>query len=315
MKILISGGGAILILWPVLVSGGDIYCRVLGMAFFYAAVALSWNLLALTGSISLGHAAFFGLGAYTSALMSHYTHLSPLVCVALGGLSGMLYGSVWHLAFGRLRGAYYALATLASVEIPRVVVDNWEGFTFGSLGLVGIESLPDVHVGGLVLSLGENLRGQYYLLFMLMALYGLIHHKALASRWGWAIRAVREDEIAAGGIGVNVASVRLGAVTLSALLTGICGALYSHLIGIIEPSLVFSIHLSALPLVLSIFGGRYHFFGPIMGALVLYPADQLLFHAWFPAGHAVLYGLVIILSIIFFPSGVGTWLLRKTASS
>lgn len=315
MKLLISGGGAILILWPVLVSGGDIYCRVLGMAFFYAAVALSWNLLALTGSISLGHAAFFGLGAYTSALMNHYTHLSPLVCVALGGLSGMLYGSVWHLAFGRLRGAYYALATLASVEIPRVVVDNWEGFTFGSLGLVGIESLPDVHVGGLVLSLGENLRGQYYLLFMLMALYGLIHHKALDSRWGWAIRAVREDEIAAGGIGVNVASVRLGAVTLSALLTGICGALYSHLIGIIEPSLVFSIHLSALPLVLSIFGGRYHFFGPIMGALVLYPADQLLFHAWFPAGHAVLYGLVIILSIIFFPSGVGTWLLRKTASS
>jgi branched-chain amino acid transport system permease protein len=285
------------------------------MAFFYAAVALAWNILALTGSISLGHAAFFGLGAYTSALMSHYTHLSPFVCVILGGLSSTIYGSVWHLAFGRLRGAYYALATLASVEIPRVVADNWEGFTFGSLGLVGIESLPDVRMGGVVLSLGEDLRGNYYLLFLVMVLYGLIHRKAVHSRWGWAIRAVREDESAAGGVGVNVGSVRLGAVTLSALLTGICGALYSHLIGLIEPSLVFSIHLSALPLVLSIFGGRYHFCGPILGALALYPADQLLFHAWFPAGHAVLYGLVIILSIIFFPSGIGTWLQRKSPSS
>jgi branched-chain amino acid transport system permease protein len=314
-SVLMSGVAVFLFIGPWCFSGGDIYCRVLGMAYFYAAVAIAWNLLALTGSISLGHAAFFGLGAYTSALTSHYTDLSPYLCVLLGGLAGTLYAVAWHVAFGSLRGARYALATLASVEIPRVIADNWEGLTFGSLGLVGIESLPDIPVGRMVFSVGSSLRGQYIVLLLLMALYGLVHSWAIHSRWGWAMRATREDERAAGTIGVNTGMVRFCAVTLSAFLTGTCGALYSHFIGLIEPSLVFSMHHSAVPLVLSIFGGRFQFYGPILGALVLYPADQLLFHAWLPAGHGALYGLVIVLTLLFFPSGIGAWVEQKIKSS
>jgi branched-chain amino acid transport system permease protein len=272
---------------------------------------MAWNILALTGSVSIGHTAFFGLGAYTSALMSHYTAVSPLLCVLLGGASAMVYGVAWHLALRPLRGARYALATLASVEIPRVIVDNWESLTQGSLGLTGIPPLPELKAGQVVLSIGADLRDQYYLLFFLMAAYGLIHYQAVHSRWGWAIRTVREDETAAETIGVPVDRIRLGAVTLSASLTGICGALYAHLMGLIEPSLVFSLHLSAMPLVLSIFGGRYQFYGPVLGSLILYPADQLLFHSWFPSGHGALYGLMIVLTLFLFPSGIGAWLQQK----
>jgi len=308
---LTGGTGVVLMLWPLFVPGGDLYCRVLGWSFFFAALALAWNILALTGSISIGHTAFFGLGAYTSALMSHYTHLSPFICVILGGASGMVYGALWHFVFKPLRGARFALATLASVEIPRVIVDNWEGLTFGSLGLVGIEAFSGVQPGGMDLSPGESLKSQYYLLLFMMASYLLIHHRAVRSRWGWAMRAVREDETAAGSIGVPVHRIRFCAVTFSAALTGICGAVYSHLMGLIEPSLVFSLHLSAMPLVLSIFGGRYQIAGPVLGSLILYPLDQLFFHAWFPSAHAALYGLVIVLTLIHFPSGIGTWLQKK----
>jgi branched-chain amino acid transport system permease protein len=301
----------LLIVWPFFVQGGDLYCRVLGWAFFYAALALAWNILALTGSISIGHTAFFGLGAYTSALLSHYTHLSPFLCVIVGGVSGMVYGSLWHIVFKPLRGARFALATLASVEIPRVIIDNWEGLTFGSLGLVGIEPFPGVHPGGVNLPPGESLKSQYTMLFLMMLVYLLIHSRAVRSRWGWAMRAVREDETAAGSIGVPVNRIRFSAVTFSAFLTGICGAVYGHLMGLIEPSLVFSLHLSAMPLVLSIFGGRYQIAGPVLGSLILYPVDQLFFHVWFPSAHAALYGLVIILTLIHFPSGIGTWLQAK----
>jgi branched-chain amino acid transport system permease protein len=309
--LLLFGAGGMLVFGPCFFQDGDLYYRVLGLSCFYAALALAWNILALTGSISIGHTAFFGLGAYTSALVSHYTQLPPLLCVALGGVSGMAYGIAWHIAFKPLRGARYALATLASVEIPRVIVDNWEGLTFGSLGLAGIPALPELRAGDAVISLGESLKSQYYFLLLLMAACGLIHYKSIHSPWGWAMRAVREDEMAAGAIGVPVDRIRLGAVMVSALLTALCGAIYGHLMGLIEPALVFSLHLSALPLVLSIFGGRYQFYGPILGSLVLYPADQLFFHAWLPSGHAALYGLVIILTFILFPSGIGAWLQQR----
>lgn len=303
-----------LALWPLAGGPGNIYLRVFGLAFFYATLALSWNLVALTGMVSLGHAAFFGLGAYGAALSDHYWGLSPILTVALGGALGAAYGGLWMVVFRRLRGASFALATLASVEIPRVVIDNWDGLTLGSLGVVGIRKLPSLSLGPYNVSFGTSLSAQYYLLLGAMGLVACLHAAAVYSRWGWAIRAVREDDTAAAALGVNVPAIRAQALVLSALLTGLCGGLYAHLMGLIEPALVFSLHISALPLVLSIFGGRYRVLGPILGALVLYPADQLLFHPWLPSGHAILYGLVIVVALLFFPKGIGSWLQRKCRS-
>jgi branched-chain amino acid transport system permease protein len=304
-----------LMTWPAFITGNALLCRVMGMACLYGAIALSWNILALTGAISLGHAAFFGLGAYGSALCSQYWHWSPYFTIFLGGTIGGIYGLVWHVSFQRLRGAAFALATLASVEIPKVIIDNWDSLTSGSLGMLGIAGLPPLNLGGITLKVDEDSQAQYYFLLIFALLVIYIHAKAVSSRWGWAVRSVREDEIAASTLGVDAPKIRLFALSLSAFMTGLCGAVYAHLMGFIEPALVFSLHFSALPLVLSIFGGRYQAFGPFLGALIIYPADQLLFHSLLPAGHAALYGLIIVISILFFPHGVGEWVQKKAKSA
>ena len=304
-----------LLVWPLLIQDGAIYYQVLGMACLYATLAIGWNIYGLTGAISLGHAAFFGLGAYGSALLQHYFGWSVPLTILLGALTGALYGIFWSVAFHRLHGAYLALVTLASVEIPKVVIDNWDSLTHGSMGLVGIARLPSLRFGGLIIDFGNDLRAQYYLLLLIMFLAGWIHRKAMTSKWGWAIRSLRENETAASMLGVNVFRSRFQALLLSAYLTGICGALYAHLVGLIEPALVFNLHLSGIPLVLSLFGGRYQFYGPILGGLLLYPIDQLCFHPWLPAGHTALYGLMIILTILFSPRGIGAWLQQHLKSA
>lgn len=310
-----SGTTAVLLLaglagWP-LVGRWPVGETVLGLACFYGAVAVAWNLYALTGAISLGHSAFLGLGAYGSALLGYHLGWSPAVTVPLGAGVAVCYAGLWCLGFARLRGVYLGLATLAAVEVPRVIIDNWNSLTLGSQGLVGLPPLPTLTLGPLTLALGTDTRAQYFLLLALLALSLLVHHRALTSRWGWAWRAVRENETAAGLVGVPVWRHRSLALLLSAALTGFLGGIYAHLLGILEPPLVFTLHLSAMPLVFSIFGGRYHLLGPAVGALLLYPLDQIVLRPWLPTGHAVVYGVMVILAILFFPRGVAAWLERR----
>jgi branched-chain amino acid transport system permease protein len=301
----------LLLAWPLLVNNAELYLQVLSMACLYGALALAWNLYALTGSISLGHAAFFGLGAYGSALLELQLHCSPALAIPLGALTGAGYGALLGLVFKRLRGAYLALAMLASVELPKTIADNWDSLTHGSLGLVGIPGLTVLLPGTAGQVPGRELATSYYLLLGLLFLVGWIHKHAMDSKWGWAIRSVRENEVAASMLGIDVFRTRFMALVLSSYLTAVCGAIYAHLVGLIEPSLVFNLHISAVPLVLSIFGGRYQFYGPILGALILYPLDQLIFHPWLPAGHSALYGVVIMLTILFVPHGIAAWLQQR----
>ena len=303
-----------LAVWPLLWRS-PVGETVLGLGCFYGALSLAWNLYALTGAISLGHSAFFGLGAYGSALLTYHLGWSPLWSVPVGAGVAMAYAGLWWVGFARLRGVYLGLATLAAVEIPRVIADNWNSLTLGSQGLVGLTPLPTLTLGLLTLAFGSDTRAQYYLLLGLLAVALLVHHIALSARFGWAWRALRENETAAALVGVPVWRHRGAALLLSAALTGILGAIYAHLLGILEPPLVFTLHLSAMPLVFSIFGGRYHLLGPALGALLLYPLDQLLLRPWLPTGHAAVYGVMVILAILFFPRGVAAWLERREAGS
>ena len=314
-KVLPLVAGVIFLGGPICFPGADLYFLVFGLACFYAALAMAWNILALSGLLSLGHGAFFGLGAYAAVLLEQYWHVPVYPAVLAGGLVGALYGVLWGLAFKKLRGAYFALASLASLEIPRVIVDNWDSLTSGSLGLVGLSRLPGLDLGALHLPVGASLRAQYYFLFAWMVAVGIIHYQAISSRWGWALRAIRENEIAAGVLGVDVFGYRFLALGLSAFITGVCGGLYAHLMGLIEPAMVFSLQLAAFPLVLSFFGGRFAVLGPIVGTLVLYPLDQLVLQPWLPQGHAAIYGLVIILTIFFFPQGLASWLCQRSKTS
>jgi len=277
------------------------------MACLYGTLALAWNLYALSGAISLGHAAFFGLGAYGSALLSHYFHWSPLWTIGLGALASVAFGFLWCLSFRRLRGVYLGLASLAAVEIPKVIIDNWDSLTYGSMGIMGLEGLPSLALGNWEVALGTNLEAQYYLLLTLVMVAALGTRQIMASRWGWALRALRENETAAIAVGIRTNRERAKALLGSSYVTGVCGGLYVHILGLVEPALVFSLHVSALPLIFSMFGGRTRFFGPVLGALILYPLEQLVFQPLFPMGHAGIYGVVIILTILFFPQGISVW--------
>jgi branched-chain amino acid transport system permease protein len=226
-------------------------------------------------------------------------------------VASLVFALLWGFFFRRLRGVYLGLASLAAVEVPKVIIDNWDALTCGSMGMTGLSKLPTLNLGAWQVALGTDLKAQYYLLLILMLLMAIVMRQTMASRWGWALRALEENETAATAIGIASNRERTKALLASAYLTGICGGLYVHILGLVEPPLVFSLHISALPLIFSIFGGRSRFYGPVLGALSLYPLEQLVFQPLFPKGHAGVYGVVIILTILFFPQGISVWKTSK----
>ena len=303
-----AAGVLLLVVWPLLFPEAMQVQQVLGMTCLYATLALAWNIYGLAGAISLGHAAFFGLGAYASALLNHYYHWSPLLTIPVGALAAVAFAVFWNGGFKRLRGVYLGLASLAALEIPKSIVDNWDRLTYGSMGLMGLGRLPTLTLGGFEVDFGLNLKAQYYLLLGIMLAAVMIHRQSISSRWGWTLRALRENETASAMLGIHTNRERAKALVLSAYLAGLAGGLYAHITGLIEPALVFNLHLSILPLVFSLFGGSTLVWGPVLGAFVLYPLEQLCLMPWFPMGHSAVYGLVIILTIFFFPKGIAAWL-------
>lgn len=296
-------GLALLLVLPLLAGGNDYILQVFTHALLLATLALAWNILGISGSISLGHAAFFGVGAYTSGLLCLELGLSSWAAIPMAGLSAMVVAVFVWLFCHRLRGAYFALATLAFVEIPRVLTDNWDGLTRGSLGLLGLPGLPALGSGLHQLDMSAGPLESYYFVLvytlLLLALVTLIFRSNL----GLALQAIRQEETAAESIGIQAQKYRFLALMLSGVFSGITGACYGHLIRYIEPGMVYGLHFSAIPVIFAICGGRFTVIGPALAALVLYPLDQFLFHPLLPAGHEFLYGVVIILAILFLPSG------------
>jgi branched-chain amino acid transport system permease protein len=296
-------GFIILLFLPVLARYSDYVLHVFTHAVLLATLALAWNILGVSGSISLGHAAFFGVGAYGSALLSFDFGLSPWLTIPFGGLLAIGVAFIVGVLCLRLRGAYFALATLAFVEIPKVITDNWDGLTRGSLGLVGLPGLPTLRLGSWSLDISGSPEGTYYLVFCYGLFLVLLMTLLFRSNLGLALQAIREEEVAAEAIGIQVQRYRLLSLVLSGFFTGIGGGLYAHLVRYIEPGLVYGLHFSAIPMIFAICGGRFTVLGPALAALVLYPLDQFVFHPLLPAGHEFLYGIVIILTIFFMPSG------------
>ncbi len=302
----------LLLLLPVLVRHNDYILQVFTHALLLATLALAWNILGVSGSISLGHAAFFGAGAYASALLSLDLGLSVWLTIPLAGFIATGLGLIMGLICIRLRGAYFALATLAFIEVPRVITDNWDELTRGSMGLVGLPGFPSLHLGPWHIDFCSSITASYYLMviyfLVLLGLVGFIFRSNL----GLALEAIREEEIAAEAVGIQANSFRLLSMILSAFFTGISGACYAHLIRYINPGLVYGLHFSAIPMIFAICGGRFTITGPALAALIIYPLDQFIFHPLIPAGHEFLYGAALIFAVLFMPAGLWGRLHRTT---
>lgn len=302
-----TGGATLAVLLPFLLGRSE-YLLYLGtMALVFGLLAQSWNLPAQAGLISFGHAAFFGVGAYASALMSLRLHLSPWIGLLAAALLASAFGLAAAGVAGDLTGPYFSLATLAMAEILRVIALNWTTLTEGAWGLVGIPSLPWSESSGLARLVGARAADYYAALFMLGAACG-------TSAWiqrgplGLAIRAIRQGEARAAASGVDARRVKRISLAASGLFAGGAGALHAHIFRWVDPASAFSLNLSVLPLVMAMFGGSGYLLGPALGAVSLYLGNELIFQRLAPGGHLWLYGGAVILVILGLPNGILGWL-------
>jgi branched-chain amino acid transport system permease protein len=277
--------------------------EILISVLFFAYLGLAWNILGgYAGQFSFGHAAFFGIGAYTSTLLLLRGGVTPWLGMLAGGVLAAGFGLFeGYLSFRYgLRGPYFSLVTLAFAEMLRVVSVNAKAVG-ASIGLViptGIAA-PAMFVFAGKLS--------YYYVILAMTAAALVITRALArSRLGYALIAVRENEDAAEAAGVNALGVKLAAMALSSLLTAFGGTFYAQYFAYIDPTITFGPAISIQGLLPAIVGGAGTVLGPLLGSFVLTPISELTRAALRGRAGAdiMLYGLILILVISFLPQGL-----------
>jgi branched-chain amino acid transport system permease protein len=278
-------------------------------ALTVAGVALAWALLGnLGGMVSFGHAAFFGVGGYASALLSMKLGLPVLLSISLAGLIAVVF-SMAMLPALRLSGPYFALAILAYAQIFRILATEMEFLTHGSGGISQIPTLPVIDD----FDLGSR-SGQYMLLLALLAAFLYAYDAIRRSHYGIALRAMHDSEDATRVVGVNSVLLKSWMLFVSAFMTGIFGAVNAHVINFLEPDYAFAGSWSVLPIVAAIFGGYRTITGPAIGAVVIYMLDQLVFKNMVSTGHQIVLGTVLALTILFAPDGLLPLLFKRRRS-
>jgi branched-chain amino acid transport system permease protein len=267
----------------------------------YGMLAISINLLlGYTGQLSLGHAAFFGVGAYVSALF-----LVNLRIPMAGGMaaamivSGLLGFIVAKLAF-RLRGAYFVIMTIGIAEVLKLVALNWVDLTKGPMGLTDI-SAPAISLGNLGTVDFSNKIPFYYLTlaFVILCLY--LQYRLVNSSFGRAFVSIRENEDLAASVGINGYKYLVVVVIISAAIAGAAGSLYAHYVSFIDPG-VFSFYQSVNMVMMVIGGGQGTLAGPVIGAILFTLIPEWL--RVFGDARMAIYSVVVILIVIFMPRGI-----------
>lgn len=283
-----------------LVFGGNGYIMGLMVSgLIVAGVALAWALLGnLGGMVSFGHAAFFGVGAYTSAILSAKAGLPVPLSLLAGALGAALCSLVMMPAL-RLSGPYFALAILAYAHIFKILATELSSITGGSAGFQRFPTLPTI--AGIDFS---SRTGSYALLVVLVALCALVYRAVKRSHIGTALRAMAESEDATRVVGVNATLLKAWMLLLSAFITGLFGAMNAHIINFLEPDYAFSGNWSVLPIIAAIFGGYRTILGPVAGAVLIYLFDQIIAKELLPVGHQILLGVLLAGMILIAPNGL-----------
>jgi branched-chain amino acid transport system permease protein len=284
---------------PLAFAGNLYLMSMIVAALTIGGVALAWALLGnLGGLVSFGHAAFFGVGSYASALLVMKAGWPIGVSLVAGGVCAAL-SAVLVLPALRLRGPYFALAVLAYAHIFRIVATEWKGLTNGAGGIGNIPRFPVVF--GYDFS---SKTGGYWIVLTLVLAFALVYAWIRNSPHGLALRAMQESEEATRTVGVNSLLLKALMLFLSAFMTGVMGAFNAHYINFLEPDYAFSGLWTMLPIVAAIFGGYRTITGPLVGAVVVYLADQLVFKALIPIGHQIVLGGLLGAMILFAPEGL-----------
>lgn len=279
--------------------------RVLTLLLLFAAMAQSWNIVGgLANQISLGHAAFFGIGAYASTILLIRFGLSPwLGIIAAMALSGIT-GGLLSLPTMKLRGHYFALATLAFGEVMRAIANTWSSMTGGPVGI----SVPYSPNAGLAMMQFKSTIPYYFLMLGALTITSYIFWKISRTRLGYELRAVKANVESAEVIGIDTARTKIIAAIISAALMGACGVLYAQFNFFFDPDSAFSlVGISIRVALICIIGGIGTVFGPLIGACFLLPLEEI-FNALLSgkgAGYSQLaYGIILISIILLEPRGL-----------
>jgi branched-chain amino acid transport system permease protein len=310
---LLLGAAAILALLVLPAVLSSYAVTVFIFIFFYGYLGQAWNVLGgYAGQLSAGHAAFVGVGGYATTLLSMHWGLSPWIGMLIGGILAAALGAViggLGFRFG-LRGFYFVLLTVAFAEVCRIITLNTEAMG-GALGLyITFTGNP------WQLQFQDN-RAYYYVALALMLFATGIVALVERSRLGAYLVAIREDEDAAEALGVDTFRYKLCAIVLSAFLTGLGGAFYANYLFSLQPNAVFGIPLSVDIIIRPVIGGAGTLLGPLLGSLILSPLAEIARIYFSRPGwtgiHLVVYGVLLIGTVLFLPQGAYPQLWRAWA--
>jgi branched-chain amino acid transport system permease protein len=258
----------------------------------YATLALSWDMVVRSGQLPLSIAGFFGLGGYAAVLSFLNWGIDPLLSMAFGGLMAFVMALVLGIAILRIKGLYFAIATLALSEIFRVVVTNWPDLTGGSQGKV----LPSAIFGG-------DLANVYWLVLSIALITVVISEVLHRSRVHLALTSIRNNEVLARSSGIDVLKYLLFVFTVTAAIQGVVGGAYAHIYAFVSPTSAFNPNFILLPVTMAVVGGMGSTLGPMVGAIFLGLAGEYL-KLQIPYGHLLVYGVIIVVVILFMPKGI-----------
>jgi len=291
---------ALLIAFPFVVRGA--YPKQVAiLVLLYGALGSAWNVVGgYVGRISLGHAAFFGIGAYVTMWLMTAQHITPWIGMAVGslGAAGLALLIGWPTL--RLKGHYFAMATIALGEVLRIVFNDW-AFVGGASGLEA-----PIHVSWATLTFRSQTPYYFIALAFAVLTAGLVAFY-VEGKAGYYWQAIRGDESAAASLGVDTARYKMNGLVLSAGVTGLWGGFFAVHVGFVNPDSVFDILISVQMVLVAVLGGIGSLVGPWLGALILLPLGELTRVALGGSGRGVdllLYALVIVLITVLQPGGI-----------
>jgi branched-chain amino acid transport system permease protein len=310
-EILAVPGKAIILAFFIIVYALPLFIKdpyilnVLIIAAIYAIFATSWDLISgYTGQVNLGHALFFGVGAYTVAILNVNYGCPSWIAIIIGSIAAVIVGLIAGIPALRLRGFYLALVTLSFPIILAGVVMFFADFTGGENGIPGVKSLSN------------NRMVNYYIVYLIMTLSIFIMYKLTDAsskffRTGVIIQAIRDDEISARNSGINTTRYKLLAFAFSGFFAGLAGGLYAVTMRVTGLSTL-ELGLTFQAILWTIFGGISTIYGPVMGVFILYPLIEFL--NLFPTVAEfrwILFALILLFVLLFMPEGMGPWIRDK----
>lgn len=286
---------AVIIIIPVLTPNMYIM-QIINMICIYIILGTSINVLTgFTGQLSLGQAAFFGIGAYTAALLNTRAGLQFIPCLVGAVALTALFGVVLAVPALKVKGSYLALLTMGFGEVVRIVMINWTPVTNGTAGILGIESL-------VFFGFAFDTLKKYYFLIMVFVILGILYQNIIRrTRTGRALIAIREDSEAAELTGIHVTTYKIRAFVLSAIYCGVAGCLYAMMIKYVSPD-TFTNNVSSVILWTAIVGGFGTVMGPVLGGIIMQVLPEAL--RFLGDWRLVVYGAILLVVILRFPGGL-----------